>query len=253
MLKLYPFLLTICFILIRNSLFAFDVENHSSQDSIEIGKFIDYLVDNHQINKNESGKLILDDIPNGFLSTIKIEISGSGDNPWFHFNNTVHFEFIRNNELMFNGYVIWDHVLFNAQDYFFYRYPEYRSDGLDKHYKAILTKHFADTLVMDTIVSHFVNNSRGQSIGDFRLEFKTLAFHGCMVDDNYSLIEENTYLEMPGGLIDFEPVFVFYSAAPNEYTDPNRYFGTEFRMYNKRYNLIHKGIISEVSMASIGE
>lgn len=255
MLKLYPFLLTICFILIRNSLFAFDVENHSSQDSIEIGKFVDYLVKQKILEPKEHHKLVINNFQNGNYH-IQFTLSEWYPPQAYNFSNNIEFVFYDQNTKLLDGFVIANHILMNAQNYFFYKngYPNrnaYAEDIQGKHINTILKKNFADTLIFDTL-TNYVKTRGGKIIGNFKLEFKTLAFHGCLFDSEYSLIEPNSYLEFKSDIIDFEAVLALYTDSPQEFNS-NKFYGTTFYMFNLRDVLIHKGIISEAGIGISSE
>lgn len=250
MLKRSPFILTISFLLMNASVFAFEVENNSSQDSIEIGKFVDYLVKEKILEPNKHHKLVINNFQNGNY-LIQFNISEWSPPQTYNFSNNIEFAFYNQDTKLLDGFVIANHILINAQNYFFYKngYPNkdaYAEEIQNKHVSIILKKNFADTLVLDTL-SNYVKTRNGEIIGDFKIEFKTLAFHGCLFNSEYSLIEPNTYLEFKWDIIDFEPVLVLYTGSPEEFNS-NKFYGTTFYMFNMNDVLIHKGIISEAGI-----
>lgn len=202
----YPVLL-VCLLFAPYS-WSLNVDNQSGEDSIQVQHFVTYLIKNKIVTENPTHRLIITEA-NVFEEHSTFKITQMFATKAFRFDNTIYFRLVDSSETtLFEGYVIGNHPFIHAQDYFFYQHHDFQRDNIDKQIKAILSQHYADTLIIDSKAPNFISDLNGNYTGYFKLEFKTYAWHGCLFDDAYELIDENTYLEMQNG-IDFEPVFTF--------------------------------------------
>lgn len=224
------------------------IENNSQEADSNVLKFKEFLIQEKVINPKNNISLRLNPFDPHF-EPISLNFSNYTfqSSTFKSFLSTIFFIVSDSTKnISLKGFVLENKVFVNTIDYYRFSHFKLENSSTEEQFNEILQKYYP-TYHLDSILFFNVNDASNEPVGYFKIEYKTLALNGCMLNEEYEVISNDHYNILTKN-DKCEAVFVFYHKAPAEFNIKGKCYGEQFEMYDRHLELIHKGVVSRYLM-----